>query len=119
MATILVVDDSPSQIAHFTKILEANGFDCIVAEDGASGVALAKSAQPDLILMDVVMPELNGFQATRKLTHDPSTKHIPVILATTKDQETDRVWGQRQGAKAFLVKPVEEVELLKVLSDFL
>lgn len=119
MATILVVDDSPSQIAHFTKLLEKNGYDHIVAEDGASGVALAKSAQPDLVLMDVVMPELNGFQATRKLTQDPATKHIPVIMVTTKDQETDRVWGQRQGAKGFMVKPVEEADLLAEIQKFI
>jgi twitching motility two-component system response regulator PilH len=119
MATILVVDDSPSQIAHFTKILEKNGFDHLVAEDGASGVALAKSAKPDLVLMDVVMPELNGFQATRKLTQDPETKDIPVIMVTTKDQETDRVWGQRQGAKGFMVKPVEEEALLAEIRKFI
>lgn len=119
MATILVVDDSPSQIAHFTKLLEKNGYDHIVAEDGASGVAMAKSAKPDLVLMDVVMPELNGFQATRKLTQDPETKHIPVIMVTTKDQETDRVWGQRQGAKGFMVKPVEEADLLAEIKKFI
>ena len=119
MATILVVDDSPSQVAHFTKILEKAGHEMIVAEDGASGVAMAKSAKPDLILMDVVMPELNGFQATRKLSQDPDTKEIPVIMVTTKDQETDRVWGQRQGAKAFMVKPVEEDALLAEISKFL
>jgi len=119
MATILIVDDSPSQVAHFTKILEKNGFDHIVAEDGASGVALAKSAKPDLVLMDVVMPELNGFQATRKLTQDPETKDIPVIMVTTKDQETDRVWGQRQGAKGFMVKPVDEDALLAEIKKFI
>lgn len=119
MATLLIVDDSPSQIAHFSKILEAKGYSVIVAEDGASGVALAKSAQPDLILMDVVMPELNGFQATRKLTNDADTKHIPIVMVTTKDQETDRVWGQRQGAKAFLTKPVDEAELLKTIDSLL
>ncbi|WP_320821743.1 response regulator [Reinekea sp.] len=119
MATILIVDDSPSQVAHFTKILEKNGFDYLVAEDGASGVALAKSAKPDLVLMDVVMPELNGFQATRKLSQDPETKNIPVIMVTTKDQETDRVWGQRQGAKGFMVKPVDEADLLSEIRKFL
>lgn len=119
MATILVVDDSPSQVANFVKILEANGFDHLVAEDGASGVALAKSAKPDLILMDVVMPELNGFQATRKLTQDPETKDIPIIMVTTKDQETDRVWGKRQGAKGFMVKPVDEAALLAEINSLL
>jgi twitching motility two-component system response regulator PilH len=69
--------------------------------------------------MDVVMPELNGFQATRKLTQDPETKDIPVIMVTTKDQETDRVWGQRQGAKGFMVKPVDEDDLLAEIRKFL
>ena len=119
MATILIVDDSPSQIAIFTKLLEKNGYEHIVAEDGASGVAVAKSAKPDLILMDVVMPELNGFQATRKLTQDPETKDIPIIMVTTKDQETDRVWGQRQGAKGFMVKPVEEEVLIAEIEKHL
>jgi twitching motility two-component system response regulator PilH len=119
MATILIVDDSPSQIAIFTKILEKHGYDHVVAEDGASGVAMAKSVKPDLILMDVVMPELNGFQATRKLTQDPKTKDIPIIMVTTKDQETDRVWGQRQGAKGFMVKPVVEEELVSEIKQFL
>jgi len=119
MATILIVDDSPSQLAHFTKILDKYGYDHIEAEDGASGVALAKSAKPDLVLMDVVMPELNGFQATRKLTHDPETKDIPVIMVTTKDQETDRVWGQRQGAKGFMVKPVEESALISEIKKYI
>lgn len=112
MAMILVVDDSPSQVAHFAKILGKYGFEHMVAEDGAKGVAMAKSTKPDLILMDVVMPELNGFQATRKLMHDPETKNIPIIMVTTKDQETDRVWGERQGAKAFMVKPVDENTLV-------
>jgi twitching motility two-component system response regulator PilH len=80
---------------------------------------LAKSAKPDLVLMDVVMPELNGFQATRKLSQDPETKNIPVIMVTTKDQETDRVWGQRQGARGFMVKPVDEVDLLTEIQKFL
>lgn len=119
MSTILIIDDSPSQIANFTKVLEKHGFDCLVAEDGAKGVAMATSHQPDLILMDVVMPELNGFQATRKLMNNAETKNIPVLMVTTKDQETDRVWGQRQGAKAFMVKPVEESVLIQEIRKHL
>ncbi len=112
MASILVVDDSPTQAMNLSKILEKYGHSIITAEDGASGVASAKEHKPDLVLMDVVMPGLNGFQATRKLTKDSETAHIPVILVTTKDQETDRVWGERQGAKDYLVKPVEETALM-------
>jgi len=119
MANILVIDDSPSQVTQFKKMLEKHGHDPIFAEDGATGVAMAKKSLPDLILMDVVMPELNGFQATRKLTNDPDTKHIPIIIVTTKDQPTDKVWGERQGAKGFLVKPVDESELMGLIDKLL
>ena len=115
MALILVVDDSPTQALNLSRILEKFGHQVITAEDGLGGVATAKSEKPDLVLMDVVMPGLNGFQATRKLTKDPETAHIPVVLVTTKDQETDRVWGERQGAKDYLVKPVEEQALMETV----
>lgn len=118
MTSILIVDDSPSQVAYFTKILDKHGYRHLVAENGNVGVELAKKAKPDLILMDVVMPELNGFQATRKLSRDEETKNIPIIIVTTKDQDTDRVWGQRQGAKSFLVKPIDEAELLAEIKKY-
>ena len=91
----------------------------VLDEDGAAGVELAKNLQPDLILMDVVMPNLNGFQATRSITREPTTKHIPVILVTTKDQDTDRVWGMRQGAKAYITKPFSESELSELITQYL
>jgi len=119
MATILIVDDSPTQIATLSKILESGGHSVLTAENGSVGVAKAKAEQPDLILMDVVMPELNGFQATRKITRDPETQHIPVIMVSTKDQETDRIWGMRQGAKGYLVKPPSEAELLQMVGELL
>src|SRR5690606_27413169 len=96
MARILIVDDSPSQLLGIQRIVEKLGHETLTAEDGAAGVELARSALPDLILMDVVMPNLNGFQATRTLSRDPATRDIPVVLVTTKDQETDRTWGLRQ-----------------------
>ncbi|HEY5720205.1 MAG TPA: response regulator [Gammaproteobacteria bacterium] len=119
MAKILIVDDSPTQIANLSKVLQGAGHAIIIAGNGSEGIATAKAEQPDLILMDVVMPELNGFQATRKLTQDPETKHIPVILVSTKDQETDRIWGLRQGAKGYLVKPPAPAELLGLVSQLL
>ena len=119
MALILVVDDSPTQALNLSKILEKYGHQVITAEDGLGGIEKAKAEKPDLVLMDVVMPGLNGFQATRKLTKDPETGHIPVVLVTTKDQETDRVWGQRQGAKDYLVKPVEETALMNTVHNCL
>jgi len=106
MARILIVDDSPSQLLGIQRIVEKLGHQILTATDGAAGVETAKAELPDLVLMDVVMPNLNGFQATRTLARDEATRHIPVILVTTKDQDTDRMWGMRQGAKAYITKPL-------------
>jgi len=119
MARVLIVDDSPSQLMGMKRIIEKLGHEILTAEDGALGVEAAKRELPDLILMDVVMPNLNGFQATRSISKEPSTSHIPIILVTTKDQETDRVWGMRQGAKAYLTKPVNEAALIKLVKELL
>ncbi|MFC4761557.1 twitching motility two-component system response regulator PilH [Dyella sp. OK004] len=119
MARILIVDDSPSQLLGIKRIVEKLGHETLTAEDGAAGVEVAKRELPDLILMDVVMPNLNGFQATRTISKDPATAHIPVILVTTKDQETDKVWGLRQGAKAYVTKPIKEEELVETLKGLL
>jgi len=115
MARILIVDDSPSQLLGIQRIVEKLGHQILTATDGAAGVETARAELPDLVLMDVVMPNLNGFQATRTLARDETTRHIPVILVTTKDQDTDRMWGMRQGAKAYITKPFSEDELSEVL----
>jgi len=112
MARILIVDDSPSQLLGIQRIVEKLGHQILTATDGAAGVETAKAELPDLVLMDVVMPNLNGFQATRTLARDEATRHIPVILVTTKDQDTDRMWGMRQGAKAYITKPFSPKELM-------
>src|SRR5690606_25398446 len=117
MARILVVDDSPTETEASRTMLEKNGHQVLTAENGADGVALARREKPDVILMDIVMPGLNGLQATRQLTKDPETMPIPVIIVTTKDQETDRVWGKRQGASGYLVKPVPEATLLSEIAS--
>jgi twitching motility two-component system response regulator PilH len=119
MARILIVDDSPSQLIGLKRIVEKLGHQVVTAEDGSAGVEVAKREMPDLILMDVVMPNLNGFQATRTIAKDSKTSHIPIILVTTKDQETDKVWGMRQGAKAYVTKPVNEAELVEALKKLL
>ena len=119
MAKILIVDDSPSQLLGIQRIVEKLGHESITAEDGAAGVEVAKRELPDMVLMDVVMPNLNGFQATRTLKREASTSHIPVILVTTKDQETDKVWGMRQGARGYLTKPFTEGELSEVIAGAL
>lgn len=109
---ILVVDDSPTERHVLVQLLTQNGYEVITAENGEEGIGKAKSEMPDLVLMDVVMPGLNGYQATRTLTRDEATKHIPVIVCTTKGQETDKIWGLRQGALDYVIKPVNGEELL-------
>ncbi len=119
MARILIVDDSPSQLMGMKRIVEKLGHEALTAEDGAAGVEAAKTGKPDLILMDVVMPNLNGFQATRAISKEATTSHIPIVLVTTKDQETDKVWGMRQGAKAYITKPFNEAQLVEVINGLL
>ena len=117
MAKVLIIDDSPTETHQLATILQRGGHSVLSAESGESGIKLAASEQPDVVLMDIVMPGLNGFQATRQLTRAEETRHIPVIIVTTKDQETDRVWGARQGARAYLAKPVTEKHLMQAIED--
>lgn len=117
MPRVLIVDDSPTETYKFEEILKKNGFSVIKADNGADGVAVCRKEKPDVVLMDVVMPGLNGFQATRQLAKGDDTKNIPVIIVTTKDQETDRVWGKRQGAWAYLTKPVDEKLLMETIKQ--
>jgi twitching motility two-component system response regulator PilH len=113
---ILVVDDSASERYFIGEILKSNGFEVVFANDGQSGVSQAKLTMPDLVIMDVVMPGLNGFQATREISKDPQTEHIPVLICTTKAQETDKVWGIRQGAKGYVVKPIVAADLISSIA---
>jgi twitching motility two-component system response regulator PilH len=119
MVNILIIDDSPTEVHKLTTVLEKNNYVVQVANSGEEGLKKAKEFKPDLILMDVVMPGVNGFQATRQLSRNEITKNIPVIIVSTKDQDTDKVWGMRQGARAYLVKQVSDVELIKAISDVL
>ena len=112
MSVILIVDDSPTELHLFQGMLQKNGFDTLVADSGEEGLRQAKLSRPDCVLMDVVMPGMNGFQATRKLTQDADTAGIPVIMITSKDQESDKIWGMRQGAVEYLVKPIDANELV-------
>ena len=109
---IMVVDDSPTERAFMEGLLKKRGYEVLTADSGEIAIERAKSEMPDLILMDVVMPGLNGFQATRAISRDPETRTIPVILCTSKSQETDKIWGLRQGARDYVVKPVDRDELL-------
>jgi len=115
MTTVLVIDDSPSEMAKFRDMLARHNFQVLEATNGEQGCQMAVDHLPDVILMDVVMPEMNGFQATRKITRDKTTAHIPVIMISTKNQETDRVWGKRQGAKEYIAKPVDENGLVNII----
>jgi twitching motility two-component system response regulator PilH len=109
---ILVVDDSPTERHILAELLTGQGYAISLATDGSQGIEAAKREQPDLIIMDVVMPGMNGFQATRTLSRDEQTRHIPVILCTTKNEETDKIWGMRQGAQDYVTKPIDGAALL-------
>jgi twitching motility two-component system response regulator PilH len=113
LALVLIVDDSPTDVHVMQKALEQHGFRTAAAADGSEGLRLAREMHPDLILMDIVMPGLNGFQATRELAADPETRRIPVIMVTSKGQESDRVWGMRQGAVDYIVKPFSTDRLVQ------
>lgn len=113
---ILVVDDSPTERYFLTDILVKNGFSVSTAENGDEALAKVKADKPQLILMDVVMPGQNGFQITRAISRDPETQDVPIIICTSKDQETDRIWGLRQGARDYIVKPVDPQELLSKIA---
>jgi twitching motility two-component system response regulator PilH len=106
VALILIVDDSPTEVHVIKKALEKSGFQTATAGDGQEGVRLARELHPDLIFMDIVMPRMNGYQATRAIVNDPGTRAIPIVMVTTKGLETDKVWGLRQGAVDYMVKPV-------------
>jgi twitching motility two-component system response regulator PilH len=115
---ILVVDDSPTDLHFLENLLTQSGYQVVAAASGEDAITKSKSEHPDLILMDVVMPGINGFQATRTISRDDSTKHIPIIMCTSKNQETDRVWGLRQGAKEYVTKPINAQEVLHKIASF-
>lgn len=108
---ILVVDDSPTDRFFLQSLLSRRGYSVLTADNGEEAVARSATELPDLILMDVVMPGLNGFQATRAISNRAETAHIPIIMCSTKDQESDKLWGMRQGAKDYLTKPISVEEL--------
>ncbi len=118
-ATILIVDDSRTAIAVLKKTLEPTGYSIISAANGEDGIEMAKLHQPDLILMDVIMPGLNGFQATRILRKDEQTQEIPIIIISGNEQATEKFWGLRVGANGFLAKPVNRADLFHLLREHL
>lgn len=114
---VLVIDDSPTDQHVLGGYLKKNGLKVLAANDGEQGIVLARAELPDLILMDVVMPGMNGFQATRRLSRDPTTQSIPVIIVSSKGEVTDKVWGMRQGAVGYLTKPVTEADLMNKIRE--
>lgn len=118
-ARVLIVDDSPTETLAISTLLKRHGYQVLAATSGEEGIETARREQPDLVLMDVVMPGISGFQATRQLTREQATGHIPVVIISTKDQPTDRVWGLRQGAREYLCKPVLEQRLLQTIEQIL
>ena len=119
MANILIIDDSPTDVRVFTTLLERAGHAVQSVGTAEEGIERVRADQPDLVIMDVIMPGMNGFQATRTLSRDPVTAGVPIVMISTKSMETDRVWGMRQGAKAFITKPVNEKDLLACINDLL
>ena len=115
---ILLVDDSKTELHHLSEVLAKRGYQVRTAENGEEALRRLAEDKPDLILMDVVMPGQNGFQLTRTITRDPRWSNVPVIMCTSKNQETDRVWGMRQGARDYIVKPINGDELVAKIKTF-
>ncbi|MFL6664988.1 MAG: PleD family two-component system response regulator [Rhizobacter sp.] len=115
---ILLVDDSKTELHYLSDLLEKRGYKIRTAENGEEAMRRLGEEKPDLILMDVVMPGQNGFQLTRAITRDPRFVNVPVIMCTSKNQETDKVWGMRQGARDYIVKPVDADELVAKIKAF-
>ena len=115
---VLIVDDSKTELLHLSEMLKKAGYGVSTAENADEALRRLEQAKPDLILMDVVMPGQNGFQLTRSITRDSRFTGVPVIMCTSKSQETDKVWGMRQGARDYIVKPVDADELVKKIKAF-
>ncbi len=119
MARILLIEDSPTDTAVLTRLLEKHGHRVLAATSAEEGIEVCMRELPDMVLMDVVLPGMNGFQATRAITREPTTRHIPVLIVSTKGMETDRAWGMRQGARDYIVKPPSEDALLARIDQLL
>lgn len=117
MARILLIEDSPTEAAVMTQLLERNGHQVTTSGNAEDGIATCRRDMPDLVLMDVVLPGMNGFQATRALSRDAATSHIPVLIVSTKGLDTDKMWGMRQGAKDYVVKPPRETDLIERINQ--
>lgn len=111
VSKVLVCDDSATDLAHLTDIVSKAGCTVISADNGADALEKARQERPDMIFLDIIMPEMDGYETCRKLTADPDTKHIPVVFVTSKDQKADRVWAQMQGARDLVSKPYDAAQI--------
>ena len=119
MARILLIEDSPTDAAVLSQLLQRNGHQVLTSGSAEDGIEVCKRELPDLVLMDVVLPGMNGFQATRALSRDKATSAIPVLIVSTKGMETDKAWGMRQGARGYVVKPPVEADLVERINALL
>ncbi len=117
MARIVLIEDSPTDRAVFSQWLRKAGHEVVEADNAEQGLEIVRDQLPQLVLMDVVLPGMSGFQATRALARDAATKHIPVIIVSTKAMETDKAWGLRQGAADYIVKPPREEDLIARINE--
>jgi twitching motility two-component system response regulator PilH len=115
---VLVVDDSPAELTNLRKIVADLGCIVISASNGVQAVELAKSEKPDIIFMDIIMPDMDGYEATRKLSNDPAVKNIPIIFISSKNQKADKLWGQMQGGKGYITKPYTPDQIIKQIRMF-
>jgi twitching motility two-component system response regulator PilH len=115
MPHVLIVDDSPTNVMQLKSLLKKAGYQTSEAHTAEEGVTKARELRPDLVLMDVVLPGMSGFQATRKINRDPVTASIPVIIVSVKNLESDKAWGLRQGAREYLTQPIADADLLAVI----
>jgi twitching motility two-component system response regulator PilH len=119
MSTVLVVEDSPAQRAMIADLLKGSGLEVTSASNGVEALEQIKGRQPDLIVLDIVMPEMNGYEVCRRLKADPKTQHLPIVMCSSKGEEFDRYWGMKQGADAYIAKPFQPKELVGTVKQLL
>jgi twitching motility two-component system response regulator PilH len=119
MSTVLVVEDSPTQRELIIDVLKGSGLTVMVANDGMEALQHMQMSCPDLVVLDIVMPKMNGYEVCRKLKTDPKTQNVPVVMCSSKGEEFDRYWGMKQGADAYIVKPFQPKELVATVKQLL
>lgn len=119
MSTVLVVEDSPTQREIIIDVLKGGGLKVSVATDGAEALEQMQASCPDIVVLDVVMPKMNGYELCRKIKTDPKTQNVRVVMCSTKGEEFDRHWGMKQGADAYIVKPFQPTEFLGTVKQLL